>query len=85
MIGRLLSTLIEVVKWVILVRLFADLFVRPPKKDWLLTLERWTEPLLAPFRRFLKPIEFGSGYIDLSPVILFFVLSLLQSLVSWLF
>ncbi len=85
MIGSVLSTLIEVTKWCILVRLFASLFWHAQKPDWLLTLERWTEPLLEPFRRILKPIEFGNGYIDISPVILFFVLSLLQGAVSWLF
>lgn len=84
MIGSLLSKLIEIVKWIILIRLFANLFLRNEKPGWLLTLERLTDPILEPFRRILKPIEFGSGYIDISPVILFFVLSLLQSAVTWL-
>ncbi|HZW49418.1 MAG TPA: YggT family protein [Bacillota bacterium] len=85
MIGNFLSQLIEVIKWVILIRLFANLFLRNEKPNWLLMLESLTEPLLEPFRRLLKPISLGSGNIDFSPVVLFFALSLLQSLVIRLF
>ena len=40
-------------------------------------LIRITEPLLAPIRALLPPVRFGGGALDLSPMIVFFVLILL--------
>ncbi|MFA5250287.1 MAG: YggT family protein [Parachlamydiales bacterium] len=43
---------------------------------------RLTEPYLAFFRRFLPPV---GGTLDLSPIIGFFVLKLLQKFILYLF
>lgn len=37
-----------------------------------------TEPLLAPLRKVLPMIRMGAGYLDLSPIVLLFLLSLLR-------
>ncbi len=40
-----------------------------------------TEPLLAPIRRLVPMIRTGAGFLDLSPLILLFLLHMLQRLV----
>lgn len=37
-----------------------------------------TEPVMAPFRRLIPPI----GGIDISPIVMFFVLNLLQNVIA---
>jgi YggT family protein len=39
-----------------------------------------TDPLLLPLRQVIPPIRLGMGALDLSPLVLFFGISLLQSL-----
>ncbi|MBY0451110.1 MAG: YggT family protein [Cyanobacteria bacterium] len=46
-----------------------------PPWSWVYVI---TEPVLAPFRRLIPPL----GMIDISPIILFFALSLLEGLIS---
>lgn len=41
-----------------------------------------TEPLLAPLRRIIPPLRMGPGFMDLSPLILLLLLSLVQKLVQ---
>jgi YggT family protein len=40
-----------------------------------------TEPLLAPLRRMIPPVRMGMGYLDLSPLILLFLLYFLRILI----
>lgn len=37
-----------------------------------------TEPLLAPIRKIVPPMAMGAGYLDLSPLILIMLLSVLR-------
>lgn len=39
-----------------------------------------TDPLLIPLRRMIPPVRVGPGALDLSPLVLFFGISILQSL-----
>lgn len=39
-----------------------------------------TEPLLAPIRRVMPPVSIGGAGLDLSPLVLFLALNLLQNL-----
>lgn len=39
-----------------------------------------TDPLLIPLRRVLPPVRVGPGALDLSPLVLFFGISILSSL-----
>lgn len=84
MLGNILSSFIEVFKYIVLIRLFAALFIQGPKPRWLEILEDYTEPILAPFRALIPPIMIGGGYIDFSPVLLFIGLGFLQSFVRWI-
>lgn len=40
-----------------------------------------TDPLLGPLRDLLPPLRIGGGAIDLSPLILFFAISILRGLI----
>lgn len=42
-------------------------------------LHTLTEPVLAPIRRLIPPIGMGGMGLDLSPIIIFFVITLLQN------
>ena len=44
-----------------------------------------TEPLMGPLRRIIPPVRLGMGYMDLSPIILWFLLLAAQQLVVRLF
>ena len=46
------------------------------KKPWVRLLVRITEPFLAPFRALIPPL----GGIDFSPIVAFFVLSMIKRL-----
>lgn len=39
-----------------------------------------TDPLLIPLRRVMPPVRVGPGALDLSPLVLFFGISILSSL-----
>jgi len=39
-----------------------------------------TDPLLIPLRRVIPPVRMGPGALDLSPLVLFFGISILSSL-----
>ncbi len=40
-----------------------------------------TEPLLAPIRRIMPPVTIGGAGLDLSPLVLFLALNLLQNFI----
>ena len=40
-----------------------------------------TDPVLRPLRKVLPPIRFGSALMDLSPIVAFFGITLLQSFI----
>jgi YggT family protein len=42
-----------------------------------------TDPLLAPLRGIIPPVRIGAGALDLSPLILFFGIILLQRLICF--
>lgn len=88
LIGQALSLFFKVLYVLLLARVLMSWF-RPRYKtsgnSWFFSLEeitwRATEPLLAPIRRILPQ----TGMIDLAPLVLFFLLQALQSLVLSIF
>jgi len=84
MLTQLLISLYYAVKiyiWILIARCLLSWF---PNVEWykqpFKALNALTEPLMAPFRRLIPPI----GGMDLSPIILFFALSLLQQALAML-
>ena len=41
------------------------------------TLLRLTEPVLGPIRRTIPPVRMGAMYLDLSPIIVFVVITII--------
>ena len=40
-----------------------------------------TDPILVPLRKVLPPVRFGSVFMDLSPIVAFFGIALLQNFI----
>jgi YggT family protein len=59
-----------------------------PEPQWRRTAQRVThavtEPVLAPVRRVLPPVRFGSVGIDLAFIVVFFAAVVLRQIVVWL-
>jgi YggT family protein len=59
-----------------------------PEPEWRRTARRVThaatEPVLAPVRRVLPPVRFGSVGIDLAFIVVFFAAVVLRQVVLWL-
>jgi len=85
-IGGLLSLAITVLIVLIFVRIVLSWF--PPGGDLLNAAQRFTftatEWLLGPIRRVLPPVRLGGAALDLSPMLVLFVLFFLQNLVRGL-
>jgi YggT family protein len=88
LIGRTLGLFLNILYIFLLARVLMSWFrprYRTGGNSWFFQLEeilwRVTEPLLAPIRRLLPQ----TGMFDLSPLVLFLVLQVLQSLVRSIF
>lgn len=46
-------------------------------------LARVTDPVLTPIRRVMPPLRFGGTAIDLSPIVLFFALEIVLSILQF--
>ena len=76
MIALLLYAL-ELLKWLIIARALMSWFVAPNSRHPVVeAIRRITDPVLRPFERLLPPM---SG-IDVTPLLAFFAIYLLQSL-----
>lgn len=45
-------------------------------------LRRITEPLLAPIRRVVRPVQAGGGYVDLSPIVAVVILWVVEQILT---
>ncbi len=85
-IGGLLYLAITVLIVLIFVRIVLSWF--PPGGDLLNSAQRFTfaatEWLLGPLRRVLPPVRLGGAALDLSPMLVLFILFFLQNVVRGL-
>lgn len=80
-----LSRLISIYAAVMLIYCLSTWFIRDPRNKFIRLLASVTEPPLVPIRRFLgRYYYFQNSPVDFSPLILFFLLRLLVSAISWL-
>ena len=63
--------------YLLLARIIFSWFNLDYRQPWVQLLVRITEPFLQPFRALIPPL----GGIDLSPIVAFFVLSMIERLV----
>lgn len=79
MIRLIVDGIFTAIWWLVIARLilsFLPLFMRiDPYSPVVRFINETTEPLMAPFRRLVPPV----GGIDFSPMIMLFVLQLLQN------
>lgn len=90
-IGALLGTVLLLFQLVLLARMAVDwiaVLSSGPEPEWRRTARRVThgvtEPVLAPVRRVLPPVRFGSVGIDLAFIVVFVATILLRQVVVWL-
>lgn len=80
---RVIDSLLNVYYFLLVARILLSWFpVRPGgvMADILEVLYSLTEPLLVPIRKLIPPIAVGMGYLDLSPMILIMLLSLVRGM-----
>lgn len=80
MVGHLLYGFLSVYMLMIVIRIVFS-WVMSPVNPVLRFLMRVTDPILEPFRRMIPPL----GMFDISPLIVFFLLSFLQTAVAAVF
>jgi YggT family protein len=90
-IGTLLGTVLLLFQIVLVARAVVDwvgVLSSGPEPQWRRTAQRVThavtEPVLAPVRKVLPPVRFGSVGIDLAFIVVFFGAVVLRQIVLWL-
>jgi YggT family protein len=90
-IGTLLGTVLLLFQIVLIARAVVDWVAAlssGPEPEWRRTAQRVThavtEPVLAPVRRVLPPVRFGSVGIDLAFIVVFVAVVVLRQIVLWL-
>lgn len=76
-ISSFLLAALKVYKWLVIVRCVISFFPHNPYQPIIKFIYDVTEPLMAPFRRLLP----ATAAIDFSPMLLFFVIILLERMV----
>lgn len=83
MIYSLLCFVLTAYFLVLLVRVILSWVPSPPEpiRPLARLVQALTDPVLVPLRGLIPPIRLGAGALDLSPLILFFGIAILQGLV----
>ena len=78
---RILCILLTVYWFILFARIIAS-WIRPPMEGPLRTvwtvLYELTDPVLRPFRNLIPPIRMGVMALDLSPILVFVIIGVLQ-------
>ncbi|HVC24272.1 MAG TPA: YggT family protein [Acidimicrobiales bacterium] len=86
MIVRVIVDVIQLYIVLLFARLIASWFPVDPWSRWarmIRALARITDPVLTPIRRIMPPLRLGGTAIDLSPIVLFFVLEIILSILQF--
>lgn len=81
MIADLVALVFQLLFWSVLIWVILSWIQTPPGhplRQLQNFLDRLISPMLRPIRRLVPPLRLGGGAIDLSPIILIFLLRLLQ-------
>jgi len=78
---RIICILLTVYWFILFARIIAS-WIRPPMEGPLRTLwtvlYEFTDPVLRPFRNLIPPIRMGAMAMDLSPILVFVIIGVLQ-------
>lgn len=80
MISYILNVLFSIYSFMLIVRIFSSWFPSWKNYSWMILLSRYTDPYLNIFKKFLPPI----GGLDLSPLLAFFCLQIVEWLLNYL-
>lgn len=79
LVAEIIHRIIQLLVLVVIVKVFLSYFMPPyAKPRWY--LDRYVEPILAPIRRIVPPM----GMIDFSPMILIFILMIVDVILTGL-
>lgn len=83
-VSGIINLLFKVFYYVLLIRIiFSFIPLSRGASQFLFQLKSFsykvTEPVLAPFRKLIPPLSTGAAYLDLSPLIALFIISLLRN------
>ncbi|MCC5950338.1 MAG: YggT family protein [Nitriliruptoraceae bacterium] len=80
MISNAIAFALGAFRWVLLAHVIFSWIPRPPEPlmPFVLGVRRLVEPVAAPLRRVIPPLRIGGIALDLSILILFFGVSILQ-------
>ncbi len=76
-LAMLMGMIFKMVYFVLIVRMMLSWVNPDPYNQIVRLIYRITEPILAPFRRIIPPM----GMIDISPIVVFLLLSFIERLV----
>ncbi len=75
-----LSLLYNIVFWLIVLRAVSSFLPGLQNNPVLKFAHDVTEPLLSPVRKVIGVVRLGDAYVDLSPLVLLFLLNLLRGI-----
>ncbi|MCX7770311.1 MAG: YggT family protein [Proteobacteria bacterium] len=78
-IGEIIKYVLTIYNIILIIRVFISWVSASPYNPIVRIVYVLTEPVLKPVRRIIPPINVGMVYLDLSPLIVFFVLHFLNS------
>lgn len=78
-LGEILKFVLTIYNIILIVRVFTSWVSANPYNPIVRIVYVLTEPLLKPIRRIIPPVHIGMAYLDLSPLILFFLIHFLNS------
>ena len=81
MLGNLLNFLFTAYSLLLLARIIGSWFMKSGRSQIWVFICQYTDPYLNLFRRFIPPL----GNLDISPIVAFFVLRIVQRLILSLF
>ena len=81
MIAYILFKIIDIIKVLVIIRIVLS-WIAPSRNEFTELVYNVTEPFLAPFR-FRVPL--GHMYLDIAPIVLYFVLGLAKRLIFYIF
>lgn len=75
---QLIDFIFTLLSFAIIARALLSWFVRDPYNPLVYWLDRITEPIIAPLRRFIPPI----GMMDITPIVALLILQFIQAILQ---
>jgi YggT family protein len=78
----IICVLLSVYFWILFIRILASWFPAPmsgPLRAVWTLLYDLTDPVLRPLRNVIPPVRFGAMALDLSPILVFVILGVIQA------